>query len=179
MANDWIIRLARRSDLAQLADIEREAGLRFDTIPELADLPEVLAPPGALTEALEVRLLWVAASAAADAPIGFTYADPRDGNLHLEELDVLPAWGRRGIGRALVAAVVEEAGARGLPAVTLTTFRDVVWNAPFYAGLGFRVLAPGELSPGLVALLAEEERRGLPATLRVVMRFEVSRDRSS
>ena len=104
---------------------------------------------------------------------GFAYAAPLDDALQLEELDVLPAWGRRGVGRALVAAVVDEARARGLAAVTLTTFRDVPWNAPFYRGLGFRVLADDEISPGLAALVAYEARRGLPTAMRVAMRREV------
>ena len=63
---------------------------------------------------------------------------------------------------------------RGLAAVTLTTFRDVSWNAPFYARLGFRIVEPGSLSPGLVAVVQLEERRGLPAGLRVAMRYPIT-----
>src|SRR5690606_39828156 len=49
--------------------------------------------------------------------------------------------GRRGIGTALVGHVIDVA-ARGLyPGVTLTTFRDVPFNAPFYARFGFGELA--------------------------------------
>ena len=173
MADEWMIRRARAAELPRLREIEREAGARFDAIPALADVPEVLTPPAALDEACALDLIWVAAAVADDAPVGFAYADVLDGALQLEELDVLPAWGRRGIGRALVAAVVDEARARGLAAVTLTTFRDVPWNAPFYAALGFRVLAEAEISPGLAALLAMEARRGLPRALRVAMRRNV------
>jgi predicted N-acetyltransferase YhbS len=175
MADEWTIRRARTAELPRLREIEREAGVRFDAIPALADVPEVLMPPAALDEACVLGLVWVAAAAADDAPVGFAYADVLDDALQLEELDVLPAWGRRGIGRALVAAVVDEARARGLAAVTLTTFRDVAWNAPFYAALGFRVLAEAEISPGLAALLAMEARRGLPRALRVAMRRNVGR----
>jgi hypothetical protein len=32
---------------------------------------------------------------------------------------------------------IETPGRRRYPAVTLTTFRDVPWNAPFYTRLGF------------------------------------------
>lgn len=170
----WMVRSARASELGRISEIEREAGARFETIPALAGLPEVLAPAAALAAALARGHLWVAAAVGDDAPIGFAYADVLDGALHLEELDVLPAWGRRGAGRALVATVVAAACAAGLPAVTLTTFRDVPWNAPFYARLGFRVLAPEALSPGLDALLAAEEARGLPRALRVAMRRDVA-----
>jgi len=62
------------------------------------------------------------------------------------------------MGRALVNAVCGWAVVNGLPAVTLTTFRDVAWNGPFYAGLGFREVE--DLSPGLAAMRAHERAIG-------------------
>jgi GNAT superfamily N-acetyltransferase len=174
MAVDCTIRPAFAAELPCLTDLERDAGARFDAIPALAGIPEVFAPQDALAAALARGQVWVAVAASGDEPIGFAYADVVDGAVHLEELDVLPAWGRRGIGRALVAVVVEDARTRGLAGVTLTTFRDVPWNAPFYVGLGFRVLAPDEWTPGLVRLMDHEERRGLPRALRVAMRRDVA-----
>ena len=123
------------------------------TVTEL-HTPTPATPAEALAAALRRGHLWVAAATADDVPVGFAYADVLDGALHLEELDVLPSWGRRGIGRALVATVLTAARDAGLPAVTLTTFRDVPWNAPFYARLGFRTLPPAAWSPGLAALLS-------------------------
>lgn len=174
-ARGWTIRAAQAHELPALTDIERRAGARFEVIPALADLPEVLAPPTALADALGRGQLWVAATVADATPIGFAYADVVDGAVHLEELDVLPEWGRHGIGRALVDTVVADARGRGLPAVTLTTFRDVPWNAPFYARLGFEVVALADLGPGLAALWAHEISRGLPPALRVVMRRTLAR----
>lgn len=60
--------------------------------------------------------------------------------LHLEQLSVRPDRARRGIGAALVAAVLVDAAARGVRAVTLRTFADVPWNAPFYERCGFRTV---------------------------------------
>jgi hypothetical protein len=57
--------------------------------------------------------------------------------------------------------------------VTLTTFRDVPWNRPWYERLGFRVLGEDELGPELRARRDEEEHLGLPAALRVCMRRDV------
>ncbi|MEO6027834.1 MAG: GNAT family N-acetyltransferase [Candidatus Binatia bacterium] len=173
--SDWIIRGAQPHELPVLADLERRAGARFNSIPALADLPEVLAPPEALAAAITRDQLWVAVTGADSTLVGFTYADVIDGAVHLEELDVLPEWGRHGIGSALVDAVVGDARNRGLPAVTLTTFRDVPWNAPFYARLGFTIVDLVELGPGLRAIWTHERERGLPPALRVVMRRALAR----
>ena len=175
MAGEWMVRLATAAELPALEEIERLAGARFDDIPALADVPEVLVPPGALAAALARAQVWTAVTVVDATPVGFAYADLVDDAVHLEELDVLPAWGRRGIGRALVATVVADARARGLPAVTLTTFRDVPWNAPFYATLGFEVVELAQIGPGLAAVWAHEGARGLPPALRVVMRRDLGR----
>jgi GNAT superfamily N-acetyltransferase len=89
---------------------------------------------------------------------GFACVDIVDGVAHLWQLSVLPSLGRRGIGRALVRAVCDWASSHGYPAVTLTTFRDVPWNAPFYARLGFWVM--DELPPGLQAIRDHERKIG-------------------
>jgi hypothetical protein len=61
------------------------------------------------------------------------------------------------------------AAARDLPALTLSTFRTVPWNAPYYARLGFRELADGELTPGLRDVLAAEATLGLNPADRICM----------
>jgi ribosomal protein S18 acetylase RimI-like enzyme len=89
---------------------------------------------------------------------------------HLEEIDVHPDHGRRGLGTQLVSAVCEWAAKQGYGSVTLTTFRDVPWNMPFYARLGFQVIRSDQLSPALAVVIADEARRGLPTASRVAMR---------
>jgi hypothetical protein len=69
--------------------------------------------------------------------------------------------------------VCEWATRRGYPEVTLTTFRDVPWNMPFYARLGFELVPTRELSAELVRIVAEEMRCGLDPARRVVMRYRV------
>jgi hypothetical protein len=59
-----------------------------------------------------------------------------------------------------------------LSAVTLTTFRDVPWNGPWYARLGFRELGEHEWTPAIRELRDEEHRNGLDKELRIVMRRE-------
>ncbi len=53
--------------------------------------------------------------------------------------------------------------------MTLTTYRDVPWNAPYYARLGFEVVADEDLGPGLRAVRELEVERGLDRWPRVVM----------
>jgi hypothetical protein len=61
-----------------------------------------------------------------------------------------------------------------LVALTLTTFRDVAWNGPFYQRLGFEELAAHDLSPDLAQILAHEAARGLPGDRRCAMRLDLS-----
>ena len=65
------------------------------------------------------------------------------GGAHLEQLSVHPDHGGRGIGRALLRAGCDWAGAHGYPELTLATYRDVPWNGPFYASEGFVEVGPG------------------------------------
>jgi GNAT superfamily N-acetyltransferase len=102
--------------------------------------------------------------------VGFAQLEMVGGQPHLEEMDVHPAHARRGLGGRLVETVKEWARDAGHTALTLTTFRDVPWNAPFYARCGFRILAPHEIPPALRAVVEEEAGRGLDPATRVVMR---------
>ena len=105
--------------------------------------------------------------------VGFALWSEVDGHAHLFEMDVLPEHGRRGIGSALLESVCESAAARGLSAMTLTTLRDVPWNAPFYAARGFEEMIKSSWGPELSKLVARERMLGFPMELRVVMRREL------
>jgi GNAT superfamily N-acetyltransferase len=101
--------------------------------------------------------------------VGFARIDEVDGQAHLEQLSVLPSHMRRGNGTALVEAVCAWAAVHGYREVTLCTFAEVPFNAPFFAKRGF---VPVEsLTPGLVELRDWERDLGLDALgPRIVMR---------
>jgi GNAT superfamily N-acetyltransferase len=82
---------------------------------------------------------------------------------------------RWGIGRRLVAEVLAWAGRHHRERVTLTTFTDVAWNAPFYARLGFSVLPVGSWTHELRVVWEREREMGLPMEERVVMTAPVPR----
>ena len=81
-----------------------------------------------------------------DRPIAYLVSSVVDGCAHVEQVSVAPAHAHRGLGAALVDHLGAVAAAEGRPALTLTTFRDVPWNAPYYERLGFtrgRARRPG------------------------------------
>jgi putative acetyltransferase len=168
----YTITAARPTDLPLLPAIELAAArLLAGHAPESV-LAEVTSQE-TLTRAQSLGQLWVAL--AGDAPVGFAHVElfePR--TAHLRELDVHPEHGRRGLGRRLVLAVCEWAATRGFAAVTLTTFRDVPWNMPFYSRLGFEVIPSDSLTPALRAVVESEARRGLDPGRRVVMRADTT-----
>jgi GNAT superfamily N-acetyltransferase len=172
VSSGYAIRPARPGDLAALPEIERAAAALFAEFGLAERFAAVLTGFEHLESGCAAGRLWVATDAAG-VPVGFALASLLGDAAHLDELDVHPDHGRRGLGRALVAEVVAWARAQGFAAITLTTLRQVPWNAPFYESLGFHVLADAGLSPELRALLREEIERGLPAEQRVAMRKEL------
>lgn len=91
--------------------------------------------------------------------VGFAQVLLPGGLAHLEQLSVLPEYGRRGIGGALLEAAVTEVRGRGFAELTLRTYADVPWNAPFYARHEFVESDPD--SEFHRALIAAEARLGL------------------
>lgn len=122
-----------------------------------------------LQKAQRLGHLWVALLD--DVAVGFAHVELVEREAaHLEEIDVDPAHGRQGLGTRLVLHVCEWAAGNGYTSVTLATFRDVPWNMPFYARLGFDIVPRSHLSPALRAIVEDEARRGLDPARRVIMR---------
>ncbi len=164
------IRAARSDELEQLQAIGMAAWHPFEGTGLLGDDPGDPYAIELLQDAVGAGRLWVA-TGADDVPVGFAHGDDLDGEAYLAEVDVHPDHGRRGLGRRLVERVCDWARAAGYPSLALTTFRDVPWNAPFYARLGFRVLKEGEITPPLQRQREHETSIfGLDPDLRVVMR---------
>jgi GNAT superfamily N-acetyltransferase len=159
------IRLAKPDEVTLIRALEDEAGRLYATAGMPADLPGL--DPAVIEAAIAGRTLWVACEA--DRPIGFALVWIRTDALHLRELDVHPDHMRRGLGRRLVEFVRERAAERGLARVTLTTFRDVDWNASLYRRWGFEVLEPEDQPDWLAAIRAAEDRSVIGQWPRVAM----------
>lgn len=161
----WSLRLARPEDAAALPAIERAAAVAFAGEPSID-------PARTRSEADYARLIRRGHSLVAhvgEAMAGFLVAQPFSRELHIWEMDVAPAYQRRGIGAGLVRACLIDARNTGFRALTLTTFRDLEWNAPFYARLGFEEVTALDAHPRLAGELANEVDDGLPAERRCAM----------
>jgi ribosomal protein S18 acetylase RimI-like enzyme len=169
------IRPARPDDLAELVEIERAAGSTF----QLFDA-DLLADhdPGSVEELVpyaECGRAFVAVDAD-DRPVGYLLVDPIDGAAHIEQVSVHPDHARNGLGRALIEHAAGWASAHDLDSLTLTTYVDVPWNAPYYERLGFRRLAAEEETPGLRAIRDHERALGLEVLPRTSMRRSLAAD---
>ena len=166
------IRTARAGDFPLLQEIEVEAGRAFAEI----GMEEVAGhDPFSLDELTGYQVAghaWVAVDGD-DRPVAYLVVDVVAGNAHIEQVSVRSSFGRRGIGRVLIEHVASWARERGLPALTLTTFRDVAWNAPYYERCGFRTLRDDEVTPELAVIRRHEAELGLDQWPRVCMRREI------
>lgn len=163
------IRPARADEIEIVRAIERLSATRFLGT-DLAGLAED-EPTDAVTLAARIAAGGLLVAGDGGAPIAFVMFRPVEDALYIQQIDVLPSHARRGIGAALLGAVGEIARGQGLAALTLSTFRDVPFNAPYYGRLGF---APMEaLTPAMVEIRAEHEARGLDETARLFMRREI------
>src|SRR5574341_1406291 len=97
----YTIRLAQVEEFPALREIERAAGKLFaeiglDNVANASPLPLDF-----LQAQQSAGLVWVLTDME-DRPVGFAVASELDGALYLDEIDVHPAHGRRGLGKRLI-----------------------------------------------------------------------------
>lgn len=155
------VRAATDADLGLLAEIDERAEIVFRL--SGVDLPAIewTMPDDAV------------ATFVADDPVagvvGFAVLTAVDGDAHLAEIAVLPSAMRGGLGSRLLEHAVQWAAAARYPAVTLTTFADVPWNAPWYSRRGF--VETSDCGSELAQVRVKENEQGLDAAgRRVTMR---------
>ena len=171
------IKLAGSEHLSAIPAIELAASAMF---PE-ADLPlevrYLVIENELLQEAQSDARLWVALTDER-TPVGFAMAGFIDGGAHLDEMDVMPDFGRQGIGTRLVRTIIGWGRLGDYPVLTLITFRHLPWNAPFYERMGFEAMATSELGEELAKLLQEEGDAGIDVHKRVCMKLDLTRERN-
>lgn len=159
------LRTATVDEVAAVQEVEVRAAARFVSIGLAALAAGTPTDRATLAAAAADDRLVVAV---AGAIVGFALWSSHADAAHLDEIDVVPEAGGRGLGRRLLDEIAARARARGCAALTLTTFRDVPWNGPFYARAGFTTI-PEPLPPRLAAIRAAERARGLEVVPRIAM----------
>lgn len=161
------------ADTALLPAIEQDAGQRFRDIPELAWIAD--GPAISLENHQQfVRrgMSWVALTD--NRPVGFLLAEAQGKSLFIVEISLHRAWQGKGLGRKLMAYMQAWASQHCFSELTLTTFRDVPWNVPWYARVGFEMLPETSLSAVLRQKLAQEVAHGMAYESRCAMRLMLS-----
>jgi 4-diphosphocytidyl-2-C-methyl-D-erythritol kinase len=162
------IERARPDQVEQLCAIERKAVELFRGHRAWLAYADMSIPPELLQLAIGRGLVWVALSASAE-PVGFVWLDTEAGGdaIGVAEIDVLPAFGRRGIGAALLEYACEWARAAGYARIDLATLAEIAWNAPFYAKQGFALVDKND--PAFAFMRQRDRENGFPDQLRVFM----------
>jgi GNAT superfamily N-acetyltransferase len=171
------LRIARPDERDRIQLIEDLAGTRFSGLGLIDESLDVGFPTADLDRLIDAGQVWVACDA--DQAVGVVIASVREDVVYIEEMDVLAEHGRRGLGGRLLDAACTWAQERGYAAVTLSTFRDVPWNGPFYRRHGFVDLPPAAWTPGMRAIRDNEARHGLRTDVRVFMRRDLSTSTSA
>lgn len=165
---DWSLRLARPEDAEHMPAIEEAASALFAQDSDLQDLDfdDYWEPPELRSLIRKGHCL---VAHVGEVMAGFLVSQPFQRELHIWEMDVHPDFQRSGIGAGLVRACQVDARNTGFRALTLTTFRDLPWNGPFYSRLGFEEVSALDAHPRLASELALEADNGLPAERRCAM----------
>lgn len=171
-----VIRAAGGADLPLLAQVERSAAALFAQAgEELAWLAQgEPLPLHTLQELQRHDCLWVAADGQ-NAPVGFLGAELLDGQLFIVELSVALPQQRQGLGTRLLDAAAAHAQSLGCAWLTLSTYRHLPWNGPYYARHGFSEIDAVALGAGHARKLAREAQDGHEPALRCLMRRPLAR----
>lgn len=164
-----VIRAARPDDISVIRDIEVAGGELFRGLGMDAVAADTPPTESELAPYVRDGRAWVATEPH-DIPIAYILVEIVDGLAHIEQVTVHPLHSRMGLGRALIEQVERWSIGCGLNGMTLTTFRDVPWNAPYYERLGFMRVPEPAWSEGLRQIRRQEGAHGLNAWPRVVMK---------
>ena len=164
--------MPQRDELALLPLIEAQAGERLRGHPAAEIFAASPTEPHLFEQAWQRGMLWVVVSEQELA--GYLMAGVLGEDFHIQQMDVVPAHGRKGLGRALLRHAVEQARTRGHHRVVLTTLSDVAWNAAFYASEGFSEWLSQEWSADMREVMAAEAAAGFPMELRLAMQRQLA-----
>lgn len=160
---------ASAADVDRLIEIDQAASSLFAPTGLLGeDALKDHVPAAAFEQAIGDGSLLVARHSDGTL-MGFCLVSERPGCRYIDQISVDPAYGRQGIGRALMQQTEADARLASAPSLVLSTFRDLPWNAPFYASLGFRPMKRHQLKPFMLEI-EREQARHMDVSKRIFMR---------
>lgn len=171
---EYTIGRAQPCDVPAIIEIDKAAGMLFGPTGLLSD--DALrdhVPADVLLEASELGTLDVIRRTDKE-PVGFALFTDRNEGLYLDQVSVHPRSGRQGLGTILMQHLDQRAAALSKAHITLSTFRDLAWNGPFYRSLGYRVMKRSDLEPYMLAI-EDAQRPLMDVTKRVFMRKHIRR----
>lgn len=168
LESGYQIRSARVEELPLLSHIEDSAAVLFLDTPYAFLVDADPLPLEFVQKQFQAGQVWVAV-ARHETVVGYAIACEVDDTLYLQQIDVYPEHGCRGIGSTLVDTVCTWAKQHSYRIISLSTFRDIPWNAPFYSKLGFRPVDEAKLTRGFQQIRLKELEAGLPISERVIM----------
>lgn len=155
------------TDAPRLQEIEVAAGGRFRDI-GMADVAGGEPTPlEILRDRAGANQLYVARDGSG-AIAGFLIWSPKDGLAYIEELSVHPHHAGNRFGARLIDELASDVRGR-VPALSLATFREVPWNAPYYASLGFVEMPQGEAGSAHQESWRRQAENGLDMSHRLFM----------
>jgi GNAT superfamily N-acetyltransferase len=163
------IRRAMYKDIPHLGRVERSAAELFRTVKLDHLLDHATTNPSFLAAMIDANHLWVAVNGM-DEPIGFVGGVDIENNFHIAELSVAQRYQGRGVGKALMWQLLQEIRREGFKASTLTTFKRIPWNGPWYKRMGFSEVSLGGMGNEYLQIWQNEARNGLDMDERCLMR---------
>jgi ribosomal protein S18 acetylase RimI-like enzyme len=164
---NYNIRHATEKDLSALCDIEHES----DKIFSIYHIPAItLSPKNPVSYWFPYLGHATLRIAISDTKIlGFYLVTEIDGQAYLKQISVRPDHHQKGIGKALLQDAFLQAQQRGYIAMTLTTYRDIPFNAPLYQKYGFIAFVPDHTWPELSHIRKDEQSSDLEIRKRCAM----------
>lgn len=164
------VRFARPDELDALPAIEVAADARFAATPYAALVAGY--PTTAVEDFAAAQDRWAlfVAVGGDDRPVAFAHCRPVGrGTLYVAQLSVHPEHAGRRLASRMLDGAAAFHGPRGVTRLTLTTFRDLPWNAPYYGRIGFREVPDLEAEVFLKRQIEEQVRSGFARECRVAM----------
>jgi GNAT superfamily N-acetyltransferase len=149
------VRAAREEDVERVPIIERAAASLYAPYGLESALLDTVTERRRIERAVRAGELWVATDAQ-DRAVGYALFSIFGEDLHLEELAVMPPYGRMGHGTALLDALAQIAVSSGAARIALVTLDFVPFGAAFYGKRGY---VPMDAVPAYMASLIDASVR--------------------